>query len=298
MKKVIYLQPNAKDPVLQDKIVLNIVKKYDQNVDTVDFVDETGGEARTYSVNNRIILKVQRPHRLRDKTSLEREVFFLKELEKYPEISVPIIYGYGRQGEIEYTCMSKVQGKAVRYLELSQDKRAEILFDLGKTLHKIHSIDNQIFFDSKLFPIDKLEDMKSRLEFEFNWKLNRLDDIPDSEAIFAKELASKLLKTVTKVDKYVALHSNPASSHTFASADLKFSGLIDFGDAYISHPVLDLKRWNISDRKYVVKGYFSESIPSENFQQTLNVANSVDNIIEILKKQKAISFIKDFKELI
>jgi len=78
MKKVIYFQPEASDPVLDKKMVLDIVKGYVPNVDTVDFIDETGGEARTYSINNKVILKVQTPHRLRDKTSLEKEVFYLK----------------------------------------------------------------------------------------------------------------------------------------------------------------------------------------------------------------------------
>ncbi len=297
MKKVVYYQPDANDPVLTDEVVLEIVRKYDQNVDTVDFVDETGGEARTYSVNNRIILKVQRPHRLRDKTSLEREVVFLNQLRKYPEIAVPVIYGYGKYGEIEYTCMAKIKGKAVRYLDIPKEKRIEILEELGKTLFKIHNIDNEPLNESSLFPVDSLAEMKSRLEYEFNWKLKRVNDLSQEEIAYAKDLASKFLATITKEDEYVALHSNPAASHTFATEEFVFSGLIDFGDAYISHPALDLKRWHIKDRKHVIKGYFMYSEPTPNFQQILDVCAALDNIIEILKEQKIISNLKDLKKL-
>jgi hypothetical protein len=43
-------------------------------------VDESGGEARTYIVDEAIVLKVQRPQQVRVGTSLAREVFFLNQL--------------------------------------------------------------------------------------------------------------------------------------------------------------------------------------------------------------------------
>ncbi len=297
MKKVTYYQPNAKDPVLDEKIVLEIVKKYDKTVDKVDFVDETGGEARAYSINDRLILKVQRPHRLRDKTSLEREVVFLNHLRKYPEISVPVVYGYGTYQGIEYTCMSKIKGKAFRYVDIPSEKRSAILEEVGKTLFKIHNIDNEPLITSGLFPTDTLEDLLDRLEHEFTYKLNRIEDLNEKEKAYAKELANKLLKTILKEDEYVVLHSNPATTHTFVTEDFNFSGLIDFGDAYISHPVLDLKRWNKEDRKTVVKGYFSNSEPTKNFQQLLDVSYALEMIIELLETEKSVSNYHELSDL-
>ncbi len=293
MKKVTYFQPNAKDPVLEEKIILEIVKKYDPTVDTVDFIDETGGEARAYSVNNKIILKVQRPHRLRDKTSLEREVVFLNHLKKYPEITVPLIYGYGKVGEIEYTCMSKIPGKAIKYLEIPDKAREKILEELGKTLFLIHNVDNEPLKKSGLFPIDTLSEMKERLAYEFDWKLERVEGRTKEEITEAKKLATSLLSKITNDNEFVVLHSNPATTHTFVTEDFAFSGLIDFGDAYISHPVLDLKRWALEDRQHVIKGYFKISEGSQDFQQVLKVCNSLDKIIEILKGQKVISNLQE-----
>jgi hypothetical protein len=53
------------------------------------------------------------------------------------------------------------------------------------------------------------------------------------------------------------LHSNPGPTHTFVAPSLRtFSGLIDFGDAYLSHPAFDLVRWPAAaDRKAVLEGY-------------------------------------------
>lgn len=69
-----YLQPNAPDPVLVDTVVLGLVRPFVPTAQAVTAVDESGGEARTYLIDGQIILKTQRPHRLRPRTSLEREI--------------------------------------------------------------------------------------------------------------------------------------------------------------------------------------------------------------------------------
>jgi len=195
--------------------------------------------------------------------------------------------------------MTKISGKAVRYLELSLKQKEDILYDLGKTLYKIHNIDKQPFLDCKLFPNDiDSKGVKSRLEYEFDWKIKRLNDVSKKDFKYALDLKDKLLKTIIKLDEFVPIHTNPSISHTFVNDEFNFSGLIDFGDAIISHPVLDIKIWNMLDRPFLLKGYFSTSSSSKNFQNILNVAYALDNIIEILKDKKTILFIKDMTELL
>ncbi|HZU77457.1 MAG TPA: aminoglycoside phosphotransferase family protein, partial [Dehalococcoidia bacterium] len=70
----VYLQPEAPDPVLDDAIVLALVRRHAPRAAGVTEVDESGGEARAYVVDGDIILKTQRPHRLRPRTSLAKEV--------------------------------------------------------------------------------------------------------------------------------------------------------------------------------------------------------------------------------
>ena len=73
MPKDIYLQPDAPDPVLTDAVVLGLVQRHVPNAHAVTGVDESGGEARSYLVDASLILKTQRPHRLRPRTSLAKE---------------------------------------------------------------------------------------------------------------------------------------------------------------------------------------------------------------------------------
>ena len=65
----------------------------------------------------------------------------------------------------------------------------------------------------------------------------------------------------------VALHSNPGPEHTFVHPETgRFSGLIDFGDASISHPAFDLRRWaGLSDWDAIWQGYTGEEPVSDGF---------------------------------
>ncbi len=80
MPRDFYIQPDAPDPVLPGDVVLRLARLHAPQVQAVTGVDETGGEARTYTIDGTLILKTQRPQQLRPRTSLEKEVFFLNQL--------------------------------------------------------------------------------------------------------------------------------------------------------------------------------------------------------------------------
>jgi ATP-binding cassette subfamily B multidrug efflux pump len=75
-----YTQPNAADPMLDEWPVLDIVRCHGMSCSTVTSIDETGGEVRVYVIDDNLLLKVQRPHLLHPRTSLETEAFFLNQL--------------------------------------------------------------------------------------------------------------------------------------------------------------------------------------------------------------------------
>ena len=83
MPRDVYLQPNLPDPVLEPSVVLDLARWFEPNAQAITAVDETGGEARTYVIDDGIVFKTQRPHRLRPRTSLSKEVLFLKHIEQH-----------------------------------------------------------------------------------------------------------------------------------------------------------------------------------------------------------------------
>ena len=58
----------------------------------------------------------------------------------------------------------------------------------------------------------------------------------------------------------VLLHSNPGPTHVFCAEDGAFTGVIDFGDSYLSHPAMDLRTWpDPADRVALREGYLEHA---------------------------------------
>lgn len=287
-----YLQSDAPDPVLDDTTVLGLVRPYVPHAHAVTAVDESGGEARTYRIDDGIILKTQRPHRLRPRTSLEREVVFLRHLAAFPGIPVPRVLGYGREGAIEYTCMTRMPGTAVQQLVLSGTTRTALLYELGRVLARIHRIPQAPLQESGLFPADQgAADLRARLA----------EACDDAVALLARtgiawpldmppeQFVARTLAALPAAPTMVALHANPGPEHTFADVGTgAYLGTIDFGDAYISHPALDLRRWrDPADREALFAGYQAEQPVSAEFMliwritQTVADLGAIDTVPEL-----------------
>lgn len=278
-----YVQPHAPDPVLSDDVILSLARRHVPDAHSVTGVDESGGEARTYALGDTWILKTQRPQQLRPRTSLEKEVFFLQQLAtQAPELSVPRVLGHGRERithgaldgiTVEYTVMTRMPGVAMRHAVLEDGARREVLLRLGAVLRRIHSVPVEPFVDSDLFPGDLsfvdtqirfgayIHDMADKIHAEQRpWRL----------PLTPEQVGAKALASLPRSSERVALHSNPYLEHVFVHPENGvYSGLIDFGDAYISHPAFDMRRWNRpADREALLQGYTSEQPVSDAFLAT------------------------------
>jgi len=299
-----YLQPNAPDPIYNDKVVLAIVRKHVPGVKSVTGIDESGGEARTYAVDNDIILKVQRPQQLRPLTSLEKEVFFLQQLSVDERISVPKVLGYGREDTIEYTVMTRMPGVAIVNTTLEGDPRKETLFKLGQTLRRIHSVPQEPFHESGLFPSEtSFPEVKAGFQESFEELIERITErnIEWTLPYTLEQVADKSLAALPQSEEYVALHTNPGPTHTFVDGTTGlFTGLIDFGDAYFSHPAWDLWRWNLpEDRQAVLAGYTSEKEVNDAFRSTWKIVMILSDMMAIAYQTKSsVESATDLKTLV
>src|SRR5215213_395232 len=110
----VYVQPEAADPVLSSATVLAIAETHTGLRSRVLEVDESGGEARAYLLEGHVVVKTQRPHRLRPRTSLSKEAHLLRHLAAPLGARVPEVLGYGRheapEGEVEYLVMTRMPG--------------------------------------------------------------------------------------------------------------------------------------------------------------------------------------------
>jgi len=251
---------NPADPVLNSDQVLRIANRHATSSE-VTGVEESGGEARAYYIDSDKVMKVQRPHRVRERTSQEREVLFLDELSSFPEVTVPQVFGYGREGDsIEYTVMSRMPGQALGLVNPTGEKRSQALSDLGRMLYYLHHLpDQEKLTGSGLFPVDRGE---QDLVIRIIEPLNQFADTIAQEgqewtpALSPHEIVARASARMSYSEKK-ALHSNPALSHTLVDPHTHaLTGLIDLGDAYISHPSNDLRRClSPQDRQDIFSGY-------------------------------------------
>jgi aminoglycoside phosphotransferase len=251
--------------VLSEKTVLSLVWRHVPDAKALTGVDESGGEARAYLIDDNLILNTQRPHRVRPRTSLEKYAFFLDQLASDPEIVVPQKLGYGRDGTVEYLCMTRIPGIAMRHLTLVTEARRDVLRTLGRTLRRIHQAPQTPFLESRLFPELGLEESfagaaEAIANSQVNWSLE-----PSPQ-----DVAAKVLAGLPASEERVALHANPGPVHVFVDPGTsRFSGLIDFGDAYISHPALDMRMWSDpEDRAALLEGYIEEQRVDDAFMAT------------------------------
>lgn len=241
-----YPQPDAPDPVLSDEVVLDLTRHHHRSARAVTAVDESGGEARAYLIDQDVVLKTQRPHRLRPRTSLAKEAFILDQIAAQIDVAVPRVLGYGRQGSIEYLAMTRIPGRALNRTSLDQTTRAAVLEDLGRILRAIHGVDQTTLAGSDLIPGDHTpQDVRTRLAGTFD-RLAADLGARDTHAggLDVAGIAARCLDQIPADTTPVVLHSNPGPEHTFIKrhADTGAStGLIDFGDSYRSHPALDLR---------------------------------------------------------
>ena len=296
MPRDFYVQPDAPDPVLPDEVALSLARRHAPDVCAVIRIDESGGEARTYLIDDALILKTQRPQQLRPRTSLEKEVFFLTQLAaEAPELAVPRVLGYGRTQPmsgapdgpaIEYTLMTRMPGVAMRHATLEDDARRAVLLRLGSVLRRIHSLPVAPFVASGLFPGDQsFVDTQIRLGNLFN----DLADLIHSEQrpwrlpLTPEQVAARAFAAMSRSEERVALHSNPYLEHVFVHPETGvYAGLIDFGDAYISHPTFDMRRWNRpTDRDALLEGYTAERPISDAFLATWRTVMILGDVVTI-----------------
>jgi aminoglycoside phosphotransferase (APT) family kinase protein len=220
-----------------------------------------------------VVVKTQRPHRLRPRTSLAKEALFLAELERAGGFPVPRVLGYGHVEDIEYICLTRMAGVAARDMALTGQQRSDLLRAVGELLRALHEVDQSTLRASNLMPGDH---QPSDLFQRFHDAFGRLAEVLEPDDTWRgdldiRHLAEQQIDGLPDDTAPVALHSNPGPEHVFVDPGSgQFAGLIDFGDAYRSHPALDFRPWRESaDVRDLLAGYRAAGPLSPRFEDVV-----------------------------
>jgi Ser/Thr protein kinase RdoA (MazF antagonist) len=270
-----YSQPDAPDPVLSAETVLKIAQTHTGSATSVQEVDESGGEARAYLLDGDVVVKTQRPHRLRPRTSLSKEARLLDHLAPHLGSRIPRLLGYGRldapEGAVEYLVISRMPGRATRNVDVTGAARVELVRAVGALLVQMHIVDPApLLAEDGLFPYyGDGAALRQRFENNFADLVDAVAAHPErwSLPLSPQEVAERALAMLPEVFAPTALHSNPGPTHVFCDEAGVFTGVIDFGDAYVSHPAMDLLTWaDPADRIALRDGYLGGSSGAPDFE--------------------------------
>lgn len=267
-----YSQPGAPDPVLSDDRVLELARRHAGSVQKITAVDESGGEARAYMCDDNLVFKTQRPPQLRPRTSLEKEALILRHLAAEASLPVPRAVGYGREDDVEYLLMTRIPGVCLESTSLSGPARVAVLEELGAALRRVHEVSQAAMQESGLIPGDEsAADIRERLSAMFDHYIAAITGQKrwTATGLDLRSAADQLLAGLPDRTPPVTLHSNPGPEHCFVDpATGRFTGLIDFGDAYRSHPALDVRSWaSLDDSRHMLAGYRSPGALPDRFEQ-------------------------------
>lgn len=280
-----YSQPDAPDPVLAPELVLSLARAQltgGRQVSRVLEVDESGGEARAYLCDGEVVVKTQRPHRLRPRTGLAKEAALLGALAGPAAGRIPALFGYAQVetvvGGVELIVMSRVAGRPVRHLTVPAAARRRLIGEVGRLLRAVHALDVGSSQAGGLLPVDDgWAALHQRLEWGFADLVEALAGLAAGAQlpVPAERVAAAALAALPAGSQWrpVVLHSNPGPTHVFADPAGAFTGLIDFGDAYVSHPALDLRSWpDPADRIALRAAYLDGKDPGSDFTAVWTVA--------------------------
>jgi len=280
-----YSQPEAPDPVLPDALVLELARAHlpeSIRVEEVVEVDESGGEARAYLLGGGVVVKTQRPHRLRPRTGLAKEAAILAALSGPLFGRIPVVFGYEQAdtdaGPVELIVMSRLAGAALRTKQSVDMVKAEVLHEVATVLRAVHALYPTDLPNAGLLPTDgDAADLRHRLELSLGDLVDHFEARPGSWPLHVSpgQVVSAALDALpARLSSVpVVLHSNPGPTHVFVGEDGAFTGLIDFGDAYASHPALDLRSWpDPSDRVLLREAYLAGRAPDAEFDAVWTVA--------------------------
>ena len=193
-----------------------------------------------------LVFKTQRPPQLRPRTSLEKEAFILRHVAAEAAIPVPRVLGYGREDDVEYLLMTRIPGVPLETTSLYRSRprhrpRRTRRDPAAGPRHQPGRLG-----EVRADPRRRVRHAGS----EAGWQPCSATWSPPSKSMSAGRPGLDLRAVA---DQFLAHLPAGTPRHPALQPRTRallrrprhrpVTGLIDFGDAYRSHPALDVRSW-------------------------------------------------------
>jgi aminoglycoside phosphotransferase (APT) family kinase protein len=137
-----------------------------------------------------------------------------------------------------------IEGNPLCNVEIEATDNKECAQTLGRWLKELHSIpiNNDDYKKIKDLPLQRYE-VESRIK-KGSETINRFSDLFKNEGINPNDVLAALQKfsklNIVVLDKNSYVHGDLYGKHLLVDSNKKLSGIIDWGDAHIGSPAIDV----------------------------------------------------------
>ncbi len=210
-------------------------------VDSIVFLDQ-GEDNVVFLVNNHVIFRFAK-HAQAD-FWLQHENLILPALHKKLNINVPCPIYFGKPtiwNQFHFHGYEKLDGVALFKVNLTHDTMEQLVITLAQNLQKLHSIKK-----IEALSMGALPQVYDKTKFDIVWPMlkQRIEQLKkynvlDLDDDFIATLADQACKVVFDQNLACLVHGDLDMRHLLIQ-DQKLTGIIDWGDSGINHPVIDL----------------------------------------------------------
>ena len=194
-----------------------------------------------------------------------------------PAYKTYVIHELQNENDIAYQVIEKLKGDTVKfYLERHLEKEKNMVYEMGKTMAKLHKIkvngfgpfDNEKAMNGKLIGIHA--NLSDAINAGLEENLNRLVE----NKLFSQEIAVKIKMLFTNnkllnVEQAVLVHNDFADWNLLTDGNT-ITVVLDWDECVGGDPIQEIACWstffNPERLNYFLRGYFSETIKYDNFE--------------------------------
>jgi aminoglycoside phosphotransferase (APT) family kinase protein len=240
----------------------------------IEYLGE-GWDNIVYRVNHEYVFRF--PRRQEGANLIEVEWKLLPTLSKQLSLPIPTPFVYGTPTTTfkwPFLGYQFLEGKSADLVHLSREERTQLAAPLAHFLKVLHAIDVNEALELGV----EIDLVKMDLESLIPIALNNIKKIEELNLFHACNVLRKLVESVKniKVDgTKKLLHGDMYCRHMLINRDRQLCGVIDWGDARIGHPAIDLN---------IVFSF----LPKEAHDRFFDIYGSINNNTKILTQFRAL----------